>query len=127
MLIGGAGWLVIFYIIMMASAIMAVLVIPFSMLFEKIKIFSKFLIFSYGIGCIGHLCSVGIIVERYFKWGVFSFNLMFLWIMSGLVFIAGNIIFFAINGNSKKLGYNFYLVNFIIFGLTPTFLFLIFS
>ncbi|MFL8964330.1 hypothetical protein [Xanthomonas vasicola] len=90
---GGVGWEIFFYVIIIFSSILAVILLPFSFLSGKVRYFINFLALSYWIGCIGHLGMAGRIISMAVEKGRLKFDSFLAWTVFGvLYFIIGFIL-----------------------------------
>ncbi|WP_307753631.1 hypothetical protein [Xanthomonas albilineans] len=115
MVMGGVGWEIFFYAIILFSSILALILLPFSFLSVAVRYLINFLALSYWVGCIGHLGMAGRIISMAIEEGRLKFNSFLVWTGFGvLYFIIGFIlIIMDIKGSgigvTKKIYFYFLL------------------
>lgn len=123
MIMGGASWEVLFYIFIIASIFLATIFIPLYFLFRRLRVMVSFSMQLYGVGCIGHIGFFFSTIWNYINLGYFHFDVMFLWIVSGVLFLIISALGPLLNNKGFRIGYNYYFYSFLILAFLPTFIF----
>ncbi|WP_341809310.1 hypothetical protein WMO32_21825 [Xanthomonas oryzae pv. oryzicola] len=127
MIMGGVGWEIFFYAIIIFSSIFSVILLPFSFLSATVRYFINFLVWSYWVGCIGHLGMAGRIISMTLENGRFNFDSFLAWTGFGVLYftIGSILIIMDIKGVGIGAARKIYFLFFI--GIIPSVVFLYLS